>query len=107
MVMEIVNYRATVRQPDGSDHETLWQTRELAESYTSSLTGWPSRVEEQRFDIEVGTTITVRNSHVEVTGEVRQVATNRRTRTPYFRVYSPTRVQWWNVWEVVGVKSSE
>lgn len=103
--MEIVNYKVTVAQPDGADHVSLFQTEDLAERFAAEMRdapGWAATTEEQRFNVEVGTVVVVRNSHLEITGPVREIGKHRNGRI-VLRVDSHRRIEWWFAWELLAV----
>lgn len=70
--MEIVNYRLTTTQPDGSEHVDVFGSADSAYELAATLRPWPTKVEEQRMTVDIGSVVTVRSSgnSREITGTV-------------------------------------
>lgn len=109
-MVEIVNYKVTVQEPDGGVHVNLFQTGPFAEMFALEMAaapGWGSTTEVQRFSVGVDSVVTVRNSHVEVTGPVQEIGVNGKTGTPVLRVVNNSRTEWWQAWHVLSVAAPE
>lgn len=105
--MEIVNYRMTTTQPDGSERVDLWAERGTAEDFAETMTPWPVKVEEQRFAVEVGTVITVRSfgNSREYTGKVESIRAES-SGSPQMYLTTGTADRWFYPWQVLRVEDA-